>query len=607
MGLQAKGRPLPWPEAKNYFGHIRERGLTQLLNIWDKHKNRRDDRFLWGEEIECMLIAFDDKNRNAKLALDQDEVLPELESYVDVHGGESRTVPSFQPEYGRHQIESTPGSPYSGSLSDLAQVEENMRERRDLIRQHTATKNIHHIPSTVATYPRMGVSTDFTDPVQKPTAHDRSIFFPETGLTSMHPRYLSIADGIKSRRGGPPCVNIPIFRDFNTARPFEDPIPHSNYREALPDHIFLDAVGFGPSSCSLQVTMQATDIGQARVLYDALVPIAPIMLALSAASPIFKGYLADVDSRWDVLGLTCDDRTPGERGEEALKAGERLLPDSRWFPVKWYLSPEEQEFNDEAVPYDEQVQKRLVDAGMDEYLARHFASMYVRDPLVVFEDWLQRGDATSNEHFECIQSTVWQTLRFKPPPPGVNIGWRVELRTMEVQLTDFENAAFAVFVALLSRAMLKYGVRWGLPMSKNTENMSRAQKRDTVREQKFWFSCGVPQGGGIEEMALDEIVNGKSPYFEGLIGLIHKYLESLPEEEHSAPDRQTIEKYLELIKRKANGSIKTTATWIRDFVRSHPEYKHDSVVTQTINYDLLKAVDEIERGVRRADDLLAKL
>lgn len=31
-----------------------------------------------------------------------------------------------------------------------------------------------------------------------------------------------------------------------------------------------------------------------------------------------------------------------------------------------------------------------------------------------------------------IQSTNWQTMRFKPPPPNSNIGWRVEFRPMEV-------------------------------------------------------------------------------------------------------------------------------------------------------------------------------
>ncbi len=39
------------------------------------------------------------------------------------------------------------------------------------------------------------------------------------------------------------------------------------------------------------------------------------------------------------------------------------------------------------------------------------------------------------------------------------------------------------------------------------------------------------------------------------------------------------------------GELQTPATWIRDFVRSHPSYKFDSVVSQEINYDLLKAVD----------------
>ena len=41
------------------------------------------------------------------------------------------------------------------------------------------------------------------------------------------------------------------------------------------------------------------------------------------------------------------------------------------------------------------------------------------------------------------------------------------------------------------------------------------------------------------------------------------------------------------------GSLATTATWMRNFVRSHPAYQHNSVVSQEINYDLLVAVDEM--------------
>ena len=37
---------------------------------------------------------------------------------------------------------------------------------------------------------------------------------------------------------------------------------------------------------------------------------------------------------------------------------------------------------------------------------------------------------------------------------------------MEVQPTDFENAAFAVFVVLLSRAILNYNMNLYIPISK---------------------------------------------------------------------------------------------------------------------------------------------
>lgn len=65
-----------------------------------------------------------------------------------------------------------------------------------------------------------------------------------------------------------------------------------------------------------------------------------------------------------------------------------------------------------------------------------------------------------------LQSTNWQTLRFKPPPPNSSIGWRVEFRSMEVQLTDFENAAFSIFTVLLSRAILYFNLNFYVPISK---------------------------------------------------------------------------------------------------------------------------------------------
>ena len=41
-----------------------------------------------------------------------------------------------------------------------------------------------------------------------------------------------------------------------------------------------------------------------------------------------------------------------------------------------------------------------------------------------------------------IQSTNWQSMRFKPPPPNSPIGWRVEFRPLEVSSQGEQNLSF---------------------------------------------------------------------------------------------------------------------------------------------------------------------
>lgn len=77
---------------------------------------------------------------------------------------------------------------------------------------------------------------------------------------------------------------------------------------------------------------------------------------------------------------------------------------------------------------------------------------------------------------------------------------------MEAQPTDFENAALAAFVVLLSRAILFFGLTFYVPISKVRpfearcsitegaqvdENMARAHVRDAAREGRFWFRKDV--------------------------------------------------------------------------------------------------------------------
>jgi hypothetical protein len=108
------------------------------------------------------------------------------------------------------------------------------------------------------------------------------------------------------------------------------PVPKSlpDYTpDALEDHIYLDCMAFGMGSSCLQVTFQACSIEQARRLYDQLTPITPLMLALSASSPVYRAYLSDVDCRWKVIAGSVDDRTREERGLEValLTSPEPLL------------------------------------------------------------------------------------------------------------------------------------------------------------------------------------------------------------------------------------------------------------------------------------------
>ena len=39
-------------------------------------------------------------------------------------------------------------------------------------------------------------------------------------------------------------------------------------------------------------------------------------MALSAGTPITRGYLSDLDCRWGIISEATDDRTPEERGLE---------------------------------------------------------------------------------------------------------------------------------------------------------------------------------------------------------------------------------------------------------------------------------------------------
>lgn len=248
---------------------------------------------------------------------------------------------------------------------------------------------------------------------------------------------------------------------------------------------------------------------------------------------------------------------------------------------------------------DEKLYNRLREGDIDHLLAQHVAHLFIRDSVSLFSEKVHQNDKEDTDHFENIQSTNWQTMRFKPPPPNSPIGWRVEFRPCEAQLTDFENAAIVCFVVLLTRVILSYQLDFLIPISKVDENMQTSQKRGAVLTEKFWFKkniTGTSTGGqtnsndtaaqvnsteannhgnenGIDEeyelMTIDQIINGKGN-FPGLVPLINSYLGSM---DVDADTHCTIQQYLRLIQKRASGELLTTASWMRNEITEHEEYK----------------------------------
>lgn len=236
---------------------------------------------------------------------------------------------------------------------------------------------------------------------------------------------------------------------------------------------------------------------------------------------------------------------------------------------------------------------------------------------------------------------------------------------MEIQLTDFENAAFAVFIVLLTRVILSFGLNFYIPISKVDENMKRAHKRGAVLNEKFYFRKNVfakrgthphhllnglnlqdttngsglrsprshsadadrtspnhhyrrsgantptrsaesPQLDPVEseyaEYTIAELINGCSG-FPGLIPLITSYLNTLAIDIET---RCVLESYLDLVSKRADGRLQTAATFIREFIQTHPEYKHDSVVSQRVTYDLIKSVEKMDSGEFWPEKLLGR-
>ncbi|CAM9741582.1 unnamed protein product [Ascophyllum nodosum] len=747
MGLLTIGRPYSWKDAREHRQYVRHHGVVQFLNTYNRVKDITNDELLWGDEVEYGIFKVDSEAKTVKLSLRGAEILRELneKEKASLHRLEGCT---WHPEYGAWMVEATPRSPFAGYAADLVRVERNMRLRRkrilSVLRPGEVAPTMTCFPLMgVGDFVAPPDAADAAGPegaprccvptlchVRGPVAN--SAYIPDE-IINPHPRFGALTKNIRARRGENVDIRIPLFRDTDTpefrgeeavlppppgaalagcAKPLRrleavdekqavDGLSNGNEGVSSNDehegrgrvpkeveaepHVHMDAMAFGMGCCCLQVTFQARDIDESRFMYDQLAVLSPVMLALTAATPVFKGRLVDTDVRWNTIALSVDDRTLAERGlldhapaakkaaEDPSMVGDGVAPlrKSRYDSISTYLhyckrrkeNPMHvlETYNDIPCRVDTSVQSFLVDNGVDPALAHHVAHLFARDPLVIFEGGVEEvDDWTATEHFENIQSTNWQTVRWKPPPPrqdedSPSIGWRTEFRTMETQATDAENAAFVVFVVLVTRVILAFDLNLYIPLSKVDENLKRAHVRDAVREKKFWWRMhmappdksggggtqhgkGADGGAGAdqhhddepcehadgrvptavdqdhkacdehtqghEEMTIEEIMLGKGDYYPGLVPLVYAYLGHIG---CDADTMDTIDQYMILICKRASGELQTTATWMREFVQGHPAYRHDSVVSEAIAHDLVMELRAVGEGVKHAESLLGNM
>ncbi len=737
MGFLTAGLPLSYEDTKKVSNYIRIHGVSQFLCTWNRVKDIANDELKFGDEIECGIFMMDPENKTVQLSVRAAElrtILNEKEASV-AHQSEGVT---WHPEFGGWMIESTPSRPYTHYASDLLRIERNMVLRR---RRLLSVLQDNEIAPTVTCFMLMGVGDFIHNPLPFEAPHSMSEFIPDY-IINPHPRFAALTRNIRARRGSKVDISVPLFRDVNTPEFMNaglfienDENPQAlqmppGYKLEPDTNIHMDCMAFGMGMCCLQVTFQGRDLDESRYMYDQLAVLAPIMLAMTAATPIFKGRLSNVDARWDIIAQSCDDRTPYERGEIPVKVdsnstnseevvlgdsemagnGVERIYKSRYDSVSTYIyhckgdptcKRTFEVYNDIPCAIDRTVKDRLKSAGVDENLSHHLAHLFTRDPLVVYAGKVDEvNDEASTEHFENIQSTNWQTCRWKPPPPRVSpedphIGWRTEFRSMEVQLTDFENAAFVTFVVLVTRVLLSFDLALYIPLSKVDENMHRAQQVNAIMEQKYYFRKhvappeleeevmirgavlsrtqspvleGSPEGivrsrnnsrvalnsesaeadrvrsrgnskptpyngpclpcfsgtkspsqsnlqhnhqspqlcanDSFEEMTADEIFNGKDEYYPGLIPLVYAYLDFV---NCDAETFTRVDAYLRYIADRARGKIITPATWMRNYVREHPAYKQDSIISPEIAHDLLKACSDIGSGNLQCPEILGDI
>ncbi len=534
MGVLTIGTPLTWENIKPLTAKMKYKYTQSFLMKYLTYVNNRGVGDKFGEELEysvfCCYQNYHTKELQIKLGKDMSSLIYHLNNY------NQDATTSWHPEYGDWMVEGVSEKPFDGLLDGILNLETRLKQRR---RTLLTNLKIQEICPTLSLVPNLCHQITNQSVAREINATTESQLVSDT-IIYPHVRFHSLTENIRKRRGK--RVNIPIN---------VEPDDQTRTRQ-----LSGDAMAFGMGCCCLQVTLEAKSLDESLLLFDILQPLSTIMLAISAATPFAMGYLKTDNTRWDMVSHSVKDDADS--------------PVSRFDMCPCYLHPYHNSYHDVAVELDAPSYQQLTERGISRSISRYVSQILHFDPVLVFHN--------DDYNFKSHQSTVWQNVRWKPPGEEGE-SWRVEFRTMEIQLTDFENTALILFTVLYARSCLALSTDNCLPISKNNSNMRAAVRCRDLSKSQFWWN-GTDRR--CRFLTLVEIISQ-------ILAKIKQYLDlEYPEIPYSQ-----VEPYLNLIADRVNGNKLTCAEWLREYVVSHPQYRGDSVVNKRVIYDLVNRCHEI--------------
>ncbi len=624
--LKIFGIVLKYDESKKYFKIIRDNFVKYVIRELKKRYICKQP--LFGFEFELHKIHLDKENK--KISLD----LSAQNDVIDSNKEHNFEQFHLSHEYGGWMYEVVPDNPFD--MKDLDLVENSVENLYKYLNDKYGNNKVLSLGS----YPLLGVGNYYINEENNIEEEENSeeeedektkkakIEFREDiennnlsqssylndKIINRHPRFGNLTRNIRMRRGEKVDIKIPIYKDKNTN------LNEITEDEPYPGYINMDAMGFGMGCCSLQVTIGCDSLDDSLKIYDQLIPLAPLFLILSSSTPIHKGKLSEYDNRWLIISKSVDDRTEEERNP----LSEKYIYKSRYSPVYSYIGNVNKYFNDyPKFPINEKYYKQFTNAGISENLATHFCNLLVRDPLVIFDKKINITDKNDMTHFENINSSNWNSLRFKlPRPADHDFSYKIEIRTCDLQITPFENTSIIHLIINLYNIIVKNKCNFIIPITKVDENYENGYHMDAINSKKFWWRVNSFDSSSIDNinndsfnyvedgekniklLSINEIFNGAKEYnYPGILTVIKEDI--LNDNNMDMNKKEELLKFVEFLEKRAKGELWTDAKYIRNFVDNHPKYNKDSIISEEINFDLISHLLDIQNGLIKPKELFS--